>query len=62
MPVDSKIISSAMRELAKTIQCDDGVANAACYQAADLIDEQRDMIELLKKELESTRGTPKEPF
>jgi len=40
-----------MRELAKTIQCDDGVANAACGQAADLIDEQRDMIEKLKKEI-----------
>ncbi len=46
-PVSSKIVSGAMRELAATIQCDDGVANAACYQAADMIDDQAAKIDRL---------------
>ena len=37
--VETKIISAALRELADTIECDDGVANMACLQAADRLDE-----------------------
>ncbi len=47
-PVSSKIVSAAMRELAATIQCGNGVANAACMQAAEMIDKQADLIEKLK--------------
>ncbi len=46
--ISSKIVSAAMRELAATIQCDDGVANAACMQAAEMIDKQADLIAKLK--------------
>ncbi len=38
-PVPTKIIAGALRELSETIQCDDGLANLACLQAADRMDE-----------------------
>jgi hypothetical protein len=38
-PSETKIIIGAMRELANTIQSDDGVANAAISEAADRLEE-----------------------
>jgi len=45
------VISGAMRELARTIQSADGVANAACEEAADRLDEQEKTIKFLVKTL-----------
>ncbi len=49
--VETKIISGAMYELARTIQCDDGVANVACNEAALRLDEQAVEILSLKDKL-----------
>jgi hypothetical protein len=49
--VETKIISAAMYELARTIQSDDGVANAACAEAAERLDEQTVEISRLKDRL-----------
>ena len=38
MTVETKIISAAMYELSETIQSGDGIANAACAQAAERLD------------------------
>jgi len=46
--VETKIIIGAMLELARTIQCDDGVANAACLEAAERLQEQEDRIRELE--------------
>lgn len=51
---ETKIISSAMYELARTIHCDDGIANAACAEAALRLDEQTVKISVLEKQLENT--------
>ncbi len=40
MKPETKIISAAMYDLAETIQSGDGVANAACAQAAERLDLQ----------------------
>ena len=40
MNPETKVISGAMYDLAKSIQSDDGVANAACAQAAERLDTQ----------------------
>ncbi len=53
-PVSSKIVSAAMRELAATIQCGNGVANAACMQAADMIDELAEMVDDLQDEIDAS--------
>lgn len=45
---ETKIISAAMRELAATIQSDDGVANAACHEAAERLDDQDSRIKQLE--------------
>ncbi len=37
--VETKIISGAMMELSRTIQSEDGIANAACAEAAERLDE-----------------------
>lgn len=36
--VETKVISSAMYELSQTIQSGDGIANAACAEAAERLD------------------------
>ncbi len=46
-PVPTKIIAGALRDLSETIQSDDGVANGACSQAAERLDE----LEALASEL-----------
>ena len=51
---ETKIISAAMRELAATIQSDDGVANAACYEAAERIDDQDRRIKQLESAISET--------
>lgn len=43
---ETRVIIAAMRELGNTIECDDGVANDACHEAADRLEE---MLELLQK-------------
>ena len=43
--VETKTISEAMRELARTIQSEDGVAAAACNEAADRLDKQAKIIQ-----------------
>lgn len=40
MNPETKVISAAMYALAESIQSDDGVANAACTQAAERLDAQ----------------------
>lgn len=50
----TKIISAAMRELAATIQSDDGIANAACYEAAERLDEQDGRIKQLESAISET--------
>jgi hypothetical protein len=39
MRTDNPTLISAMRELAATVQCDDGIANAAIAEAADRLEE-----------------------
>lgn len=51
---ETNIISAAMRELAATIQSDDGVANAACYEAAERLDEQESRIKILESAIVDT--------
>ncbi len=46
-PVPTKIIAGALRDLSETIQCDDGLANLACLQAAERLEE----LEYLASEL-----------
>jgi 2-hydroxy-3-keto-5-methylthiopentenyl-1-phosphate phosphatase len=55
--VETKTISAAMRELAQTIQCGDGVANAACAQAAERLDAQDAEITQLQKQLTDLEKT-----
>lgn len=50
--VETRIISAAMHELARTIQCGDGIANAACAEAAERLDEQTVEIRRLKDRLQ----------
>lgn len=54
MKPETKIISGAMRELGNTIQCDDGVANAACFQAAERLDDQSERINQLEMAIKET--------
>ncbi len=49
--VETKIISGALRQLAKDIQSNDGVANAACRQAADRLDQQEKLIPKIGKNI-----------
>ena len=44
---DTPTLISALRELSATIQCDDGVANAAIAEAADRLQELSDEVEEL---------------
>lgn len=48
---ETKVISTAMYELSETIQSTDGVANAACAQAAERLDFQTVEIMRLKAQL-----------
>lgn len=50
----TKIISAVMRELAATIQSGDGVANGACYEAAERLDEQDRRIKQLESAILDT--------
>ncbi len=54
--VDTKIISGAMRELGSTIQCDDGIANASCHQAAERLDELEAETKYLSKIIQKQGG------
>ena len=47
----TRVISGAMRELAATIQCNDGIANMACAEAAERLDEQQETIDRLREVL-----------
>ena len=46
-----EILVKAMHILANDIQSDDGVANAAIYEAAQRLEEQKQRIKRLEKEL-----------
>jgi len=52
--VETRVISGAMYELGRTIQCDDGVANGACNEAALRLDEQTVEIKVLNDRLIET--------
>jgi hypothetical protein len=54
MKTDTPTLISAMRHLAATVQCDDGIANAAIAEAADRLAEltaEKAAIERLKSAL-----------
>ena len=51
----TEIISDAMRVLSTEIQTQDGVANAACRQAADRLDQQEKDLIALKKRLSAAQ-------
>ena len=54
MTTETRIISSAMHELSKTIQSGDGVANAAIAEAAFRLDEQAIIIANLETAIRET--------
>ncbi len=54
--VETKTISDAMRELARTIQSEDGVANTACNEAADRLDELEQEVDMLIDQLAEKIG------
>ena len=54
--VETKTISEAMRELARTIQSEDGVAAAACNEAADRLDELEQEVDMLIDQLSEKIG------
>ena len=54
--VETRIISGAMYELARTIQSNDGVANSACAEAALRLDEQTVKIYALEKQVDETEA------
>jgi len=56
--VPSYVISDALRELAKTIQSGDGVANLCCLEAATRIDELQSMIDLINMSLKNANTDP----
>lgn len=53
--VETRVISSAMYELGRTIQCADGVANVACNEAVLRLDEQTVEINVLQSKLAKTQ-------
>ena len=44
----TSIISSAMRILARDIKSNDGIANTACLQAANRLDELQKIVDRMK--------------
>ncbi len=49
--VETKIISGVLRQLAHDIDTEGGVASAACYQAADRLDQQEKLIPKIGKNI-----------
>ena len=49
MKTNTKTLIKALRILAEDIQSDDGVANACIAEAADRLEEQREIIETLHR-------------
>ena len=54
MKPETRVISAAMYDLAESIQSDDGVANAACAQAAERLDLQTIRIRQLETAIRET--------
>lgn len=54
MRTETKILVSAMYELARSIRCDDGVANSAIAEAAQRLDEQKIRINMLETSINAT--------
>jgi len=46
--IKTGIISASMRILARDIKSNDGIANMACIQAADRLDELQKIVDRLK--------------
>jgi len=51
MITETRVLISAMYELARTIQSDDGIANAAILEAALRLDQQETEIDNLRESL-----------
>jgi hypothetical protein len=60
MRTETKILVSAMYELAGSVQCDDGIANSAIEEAAQRLDEQGLRINMLETALKTTMTTLKQ--